>query len=77
LSEVNFDDDFLGKVFDGEVYGKRGKLHPLPYQLYTAKKSNSCIPDAIATTHIDTIPKSGITSQDQVMKVFHVIQLSR
>jgi hypothetical protein len=72
LSEVNFD-DFLGKGFSGEVYGKRGRITSITLSNYTLKNPIVAFPDAIATTHIDTISNRVGSVGSEVMRRFSLV----
>ncbi len=72
LPKINFD-DFLGKGFSGDVFGKRGRIKT--FELGDFKLNNPLVafPDAVSTTDIDTIQNRLGSIGAEVMKRFTVV----
>ena len=72
VPKMNFD-DFLGKGFSGDVFGKRGRIKT--FELANFKLNNPLVafPDAVSTTDIDTIQNRLGSIGAEVMKRFTVV----
>ena len=72
LPKIHFD-DFLGKGFSGDVFGKRGRIKT--FELGTFKLNNPLVafPDAASTTSIDTILNRLGSIGSEIMKRFTII----
>ena len=72
IPKVNFD-DFLGRGFSGEVYGKRGRIPSMYIGDFKFDKPLVAFPDTIATSKIDEIEGRLGSIGSEIMRRFTVV----
>jgi hypothetical protein len=72
LPKINFE-DYLGKGFSGEVFGKRAKITSVAIGNYAITTPLVAFPDSIATDYIDEIEGRLGSVGSEVMRRFAVI----
>lgn len=72
VPKINFD-DFLGRGFSGEVFGKRGRIPSMNIGDFKFKNPLVAFPDAIATTQMDEIKNRSGSIGSEIMRRFTVI----
>lgn len=66
-------DDFLGRGFSGDVFGKRGRIPSISIGNYNFKNPIAAFPDTIATSDIDKIEGRLGSIGSEVMRRFSTI----
>ncbi|MFY8180710.1 MAG: PDZ domain-containing protein [Flavobacterium sp.] len=66
-------DDFLGRGFSGDVFGKRGRIPSISIGNYNFKNPIAAFPDTIATSDIDKIEGRLGSIGSEVMRRFSAI----
>jgi hypothetical protein len=66
-------DDFLGRGFSGDVFGKRGRIPSISIGNYNFKEPITAFPDTIATLDIDKIEGRLGSVGSEVMRRFSAI----
>jgi hypothetical protein len=66
-------DDFLGKGFSGNVYGKRGRINSLKINGFEFKNSIAAFPDSINTSNLELVKDRLGSVGGEILKRFNVI----
>ncbi|KQM31198.1 PDZ domain-containing protein [Chryseobacterium sp. Leaf201] len=63
-------DDFLGRGFNGDVYGKRSRIHNLYLGPFTFAKPIAAMPDAYSIQHVNWVKNRKGSVGGEIMKRF-------
>ncbi len=66
-------DDFLGRGFNGDIYGKRSRIHRLYLDRFTFEKPLAAHPDAESVRHLTLVPGRKGSIGNDLLRRFTVI----
>lgn len=66
-------DDFLGRGFNGDIYGKRSRIHGLYLDRFTFEKPLAAYPDAESVRHLTLVPGRKGSLGNDLLRRFTVI----
>jgi hypothetical protein len=72
LPEINID-DFLGKGFSGNIYGKRARIEAFSINKYNLKKVITSFPDSLTTKDIEFVDNRVGSIGGEILKRFKTI----
>ena len=60
-------DDYLGRGFNGDVYGKRSRIHHLYLGSFTFEKPLTAMPDEFSIQHVNMVENSRGAMSDEII----------
>lgn len=66
-------DDFLGRGFNGDIFGKRSRIHRLYLNKFTFEKPLAALPDAESAQHLTLVPDRKGSLGGEILRRFTII----
>lgn len=66
-------DDYLGRGFNGDIFGKRSRIHRLYLGKFTFEKPLTAMPDEFSIQHLNLVPNRKGSIGNEILRRFTVI----